>query len=67
MLAPLADLERARIEERQGRTELARNYYEEFLRIYDRPVARASVAGRGGERRRAPVTVTVSLTLEQAL
>ena len=56
MLAPLADLERARIEERQGRTELARNYYEEFLRIYDRPVAphRSLVEEANGAVRRSP-------------
>ena len=38
MLTGLVDLERGRIEERAGRTELARKYYEEFLRLYDRPV-----------------------------
>ena len=56
MLTPLADLERARIEERQGRTELARNYYEEFLRIYDRPVAahRSLVEEANGAVRRSP-------------
>jgi len=39
MLTGLADLERGRIEERRGRTGPARNYYREFLRCYDRPVA----------------------------
>jgi len=37
-LAAARWLERGRIEERQGRTEQAPNYYREFLRIYDRPV-----------------------------
>jgi len=38
MLTGLVDLERGRIEERRGHAGLARNYYREFLRRYDRPV-----------------------------
>jgi hypothetical protein len=38
MFAGLADLERGRIEERLGHAELARSYYQRFLRRYDRPV-----------------------------
>ncbi len=37
MLAGLANLERARIEQRLGHDEIARAYYREFLRLYDRP------------------------------
>jgi serine/threonine-protein kinase len=40
MLAALADLERARIEDRLGHPALAAGYYRAFLRRYDRPVAR---------------------------
>jgi hypothetical protein len=40
MFAGLADLERARTEERLGHAELARSYYQSFLRRYDRPVPR---------------------------
>jgi TolB-like protein/tetratricopeptide (TPR) repeat protein len=40
MFAGLADLERARAEERLGHAELARSYYQSFLRRYDRPVQR---------------------------
>ena len=39
MLSGLVDLERGRIEERLGHDDLARKYYREFLRIYDRPAA----------------------------
>ena len=39
MLAGLADLERGRIAQRSGQTELAARYYREFLRRYDHPVA----------------------------
>jgi hypothetical protein len=38
MLTGLVDLERGRIEEQRGRVGAARNYYREFLRLYDRPV-----------------------------
>jgi tRNA A-37 threonylcarbamoyl transferase component Bud32/tetratricopeptide (TPR) repeat protein len=38
VVAGLAYLERARIEEVLGRSELARDYYEQFLRRYDTPV-----------------------------
>jgi len=38
MLTPLVDLERGRIEEKQGRRGPALNHYREFLRRYDRPV-----------------------------
>ncbi len=38
MFAGLADLERGRIEEQLGHAELARGYYQRFLRRYDRPV-----------------------------
>ena len=38
MMKGLADRERARIEERRGRTDAARGYYREFLRRYDRPM-----------------------------
>ncbi len=38
MLTGMADLERARIEERRGRVDAAREYYRAFLRRYDRPV-----------------------------
>ena len=38
MLTALVDLERGRIEEQRGRRDVARNYYREFLRRYDRPV-----------------------------
>jgi tetratricopeptide (TPR) repeat protein len=37
-IAGLADLERGRVEEQLGRPELARSYYQRFLRRYDRPV-----------------------------
>jgi tetratricopeptide (TPR) repeat protein len=40
VLAPLVYLERARIEDAQGRVELARSHYEQFLRRYDMPTAR---------------------------
>ena len=40
MLAGLADLERARNEERLGLPQLAGKYYRRFLRRYDRPVAK---------------------------
>jgi len=40
MFAGLADLERGRTEERLGHAELARSYYQSFLRRYDRPVQR---------------------------
>jgi hypothetical protein len=33
-------LERARIEDAQGRVELARAHYQQFLRRYDMPTAR---------------------------
>ncbi len=37
-LGPLTYLERARIEDARGRVDLARQYYENFLRRYDLPV-----------------------------
>jgi hypothetical protein len=37
MFAPLAYYELARIEEAQGRNDLARDHYEQFLRRYDLP------------------------------
>jgi len=37
LFAPLAYYELARIEEAQGRTDLARDHYEQFLRRYDMP------------------------------
>jgi Protein kinase domain len=40
VLAPLVYLERARIEDAQGRVELARAHYQQFLRRYDMPTAR---------------------------
>ena len=39
LLRNLADLERGRIEERQGHADLALSYYREFLRVYDRAVS----------------------------
>jgi hypothetical protein len=38
VMAGLAYLERARIEDAQGRGQLAREHYEQFLRRYDMPV-----------------------------
>ncbi|MFL5475092.1 MAG: protein kinase domain-containing protein [Gemmatimonadales bacterium] len=38
MLTALVDLERGRIEEKQGRSGSALNHYREFLRLYDRSV-----------------------------
>ncbi len=38
MLEGLAYLEQARIEDARGRSDLARRYFEEFLRRYDMPV-----------------------------
>ena len=40
MLTGLVQLERGRIEERSGRAEAAVTHYRDFLRRYDRPVAR---------------------------
>jgi hypothetical protein len=40
MFAGLADLERGRIEERRGHSDLAAGYYRRFLQRYDRPVPR---------------------------
>jgi TolB-like protein/tetratricopeptide (TPR) repeat protein len=40
MFAGLADLERGRIEEGLGHTDLAAGYYRRFLQRYDRPVSR---------------------------
>jgi serine/threonine protein kinase len=40
MLAPLAELERGRIEDRLGHADLAAGHFREFLRRYDRPVPR---------------------------
>jgi serine/threonine protein kinase len=37
MFAPIAYFELARIEEAQGRDDLARDHYQQFLRRYDRP------------------------------
>ena len=40
MLAPLVDLERARIEKARGRAEPAAVYYRRFLQRYDQPSSR---------------------------
>ena len=55
MLAGLAYFERARLEDDLGQPEIARGYYEQFLRRFDMPSpreqylveqARAAIAGR---------------------
>ena len=64
MLSGLIARERARIEEQRGNPDAAREYYQEFLRRYDRPVpahqkmvedVRGRVASRGDDPQEARV------------